>query len=91
MNDRIEKNRHHLVTLVSLVIALAGAGTILLFVPSQRSVLWMTLLCFLFVLAGRTVMIEKGRRRRQSTAAHALETKTKEMLKAKLGIQGTDN
>jgi hypothetical protein len=64
MNDRIEKNRHHLATLVSLIFALGSAGAILLFYPSQRSVLALSLFCFLLVLAGRTVMIEKGIRRR---------------------------
>ena len=91
MNDRIEKNRHHLATLAILIIALAGVGAILLFVPSQHSVLSTTLLCFLLVLAGRTVMIEKGVRRRPSATAHTLETKMKEMLKTKLGIQEKDN
>jgi len=91
MNNRIEKNRHHLATVVSLITALSAAGAILLFFPSQRRVLSLSLPFFLLILAGRTIMIEAGFRRHPSDASQTIETKTKEILKTKLGIQITDN
>jgi archaellum biogenesis protein FlaJ (TadC family) len=89
MNDRIEKNRHHLAMAVSFIVSLAGAGAVLLIDPTKRFVVSATIVFFLFVLVGRTVMIEKGVRRQPIKTSKAFETKTIELLKTKFGIQIT--
>lgn len=86
MNQRVEVNRHHAVTILSLVLALAGIGIALLAVPAARWTAVLSLAAIAAILVVRTILVELGVRRRRSAAAIAREARVRSWLAKHLGI-----
>lgn len=87
INRRMEKNRHHLVTVVSLVLALAAIGCVLLADPDARWASALSLAVGGAILVIRTVFVEIGIRRSRTQCEITRETRLRDWLVRHLGIK----